>query len=135
MHFPALSSPEFLCAPGQRRGGGGARSKSEAIRARIAWVRNNPRRAPRSKTQPSTEINLKPTTPKAPAHLADATRAWWRSVVRDYRLEGHHLRLLQAAAEAWDRAVDAQSILTRDGLIIAGREGEMRPRGSDAAGD
>jgi phage terminase small subunit len=48
-------------------------------------------------------------------------------VVRDYKLEPHHLRLLQAAAEAWDRAVDAQSILARDGLVIAGREGGLRP--------
>jgi len=70
---------------------------------------------------------MKSTTPKAPAHLADATRAWWRAVVRDYKLEPHHLRLLQAAGEAWDRAVDAQSILTRDGLVIAGREGGLRP--------
>ena len=82
---------------------------------------------PRSKTHPQMELTVKSTTPKAPAHLADATRAWWRSVVREYKLEPHHLRLLQAAAEAWDRAVDAQSLLARDGLVIAGREGGMRP--------
>jgi P27 family predicted phage terminase small subunit len=64
---------------------------------------------------------------KAPAHLAEQTRAWWRQVVRDYQLDAHHLKLLQAAAEAWDRACEAQSILSRDGLVIAGREGGMRP--------
>ena len=43
------------------------------------------------------------------------------------QLDAHHLKLLQAAAEAWDRACEAQSILSRDGLIIAGREGGVRP--------
>ena len=66
-------------------------------------------------------------SPKAPQHLAEPTRAWWRQVVRDYQLDAHHLKLLQAAAEAWDRACEAQSILSRDGLIIAGREGGVRP--------
>ena len=70
---------------------------------------------------------MKPKTPKAPAHLAEASRAWWRSVVRDYHLEPHHHRLLQAAAEAWDRLQEARELLARDGLVIGGREGGMRP--------
>jgi P27 family predicted phage terminase small subunit len=66
-------------------------------------------------------------SPKAPAHLSDASRAWWRSVVREYQLEAHHLRLLQAAAECWDRLQEARQLLARDGLVIGGREGGMRP--------
>ena len=66
-------------------------------------------------------------TTKAPAHLAEPTRAWWRQVVRDYQLDTHHLKLFQAACEAWDRAEEAQRILARDGLVIAGREGGVRP--------
>jgi phage terminase small subunit len=73
------------------------------------------------------EANMKPRIPKAPAHLAEPTRAWWRSVVRDYQLEPHHLRLLQAAGEAWDRLQEARLLLLRDGLVIGGREGGMRP--------
>ncbi len=66
-------------------------------------------------------------TPKAPMHLTENTRAWWRSVVKDYQLEQHHLRLLQAAAECWDRLQQARELLSRDGLVVEGREGGMRP--------
>jgi P27 family predicted phage terminase small subunit len=65
--------------------------------------------------------------PKAPAHLAESTRAWWRAVVRDYQLEPHHLRLLQAASECWDRLQQARELLARDGLVTEGREGGLRP--------
>jgi P27 family predicted phage terminase small subunit len=70
---------------------------------------------------------LKAKTPKAPAHLSDSTRVWWRSVVREYELQDHHLRLLQAAAECWDRLQQARELLSRDGLVVEGREGGMRP--------
>lgn len=70
---------------------------------------------------------MKTTTPKAPAHLTDPTRVWWRSVVKDYNLEPHHLRLLQAACEAWDRLQEARELLQRDGLVVEGREGGIRP--------
>ena len=70
---------------------------------------------------------MKSKTPKAPAHLAEPTRTWWRSVVRDYALEPHHLRLLQAAGECWDRLQQARELLLRDGLVVEGREGGARP--------
>ena len=65
--------------------------------------------------------------PKPPAHLTESTRVWWRSVVRDYALEPHHLRLLQAACEAWDRLQQAREALASDGLTVKGREGGIRP--------
>lgn len=64
---------------------------------------------------------------KAPPHLSESTRIWWRSVVKSYELEPHHLRLLQAACEAWDRMQEARELLARDGLVIGGRESGMRP--------
>ncbi|UQR65091.1 P27 family phage terminase small subunit [Bradyrhizobium sp. C-145] len=70
---------------------------------------------------------MKPKTPKPPAHLTEQTRAWWRFVVREYALEPHHLRILQAAAECWDRLQQAREILLRDGLVVEGREGGIRP--------
>jgi P27 family predicted phage terminase small subunit len=70
---------------------------------------------------------LKTKGPKAPAHLSESTRVWWRSVVREYQLEPHHMRLLQAAGECWDRLQQARELLARDGLVIEGREGGMRP--------
>ena len=55
---------------------------------------------------------------KAPQHLAPGTRAWFSSVASTYVLEEHHLRLLQLAAEAWDRCQQAREAITRDGLIM-----------------
>ena len=43
-----------------------------------------------------------PKPPAAPHHLHNS-KAWWVSVVTDYELEPHHLRILTLAAEAWDR--------------------------------
>jgi P27 family predicted phage terminase small subunit len=72
------------------------------------------------------------TTPKPPAHLSDATKAWWRAVVRDYVLEPHHLMLLEAACGAWDRLTQARMELSRDGLTVTGREGGIRAHPSIA---
>jgi P27 family predicted phage terminase small subunit len=69
---------------------------------------------------------LKAKSPKAPAHLSESTRLWWRSVVREYELQPHHMRLLQAAGECWDRLQESRELLARDGLVIEGREGGMR---------
>lgn len=54
--------------------------------------------------------------PKPPADLRRETAAWWRVVTRDYDLEMHHLRMLEAACRAWDRMEQAREILARDGL-------------------
>ena len=60
-------------------------------------------------------------TPRAPAHLREATRQWWRQVVSDYVLEGHHLKLLTLAAESWDRCQQAREALASGGLIFKDR--------------
>jgi len=77
---------------------------------------------------------LKAKSPKAPAHLSESIRVWWRLVVRDYQLESHHMRLLQAAAECWDRLQQARELLARDGLVVEGREGGLRPHPAAAIG-
>lgn len=64
------------------------------------------------------------TEPKAPRHLKPATRRWWQSVVDDYTLEPHHVRLLTLAAEAWDRCQQAREVLDRDGLTYTDRFGQ-----------
>jgi|1185.fasta_scaffold43875_2 hypothetical protein len=61
----------------------------------------------------------KPTRP--PAHLRAATRRWFASVLEDYDLEPHHVRLLQLAGEAWDRGQGAREALKRDGVPCPGR--------------
>ena len=62
-------------------------------------------------------------SPPAPQHLTTTTRGWWRSVVREYDLDDHHLMLLQAAAEAFDRLNQAREILAREGLTVKSRQG------------
>lgn len=58
---------------------------------------------------------------RAPAHLAKSTAAWWRSVVAEYRLEDHHVRLLTLACEAWDRAQEARTTLEAEGSYFIDR--------------
>lgn len=54
--------------------------------------------------------------PKAPSHLAEPTKRWWRAVVAYYALEPHHIRLLTLAGDAWDRANQARALLAAEGI-------------------
>ena len=65
---------------------------------------------------------------KAPRHLNPATRKWWESVVAEYELEPHHVRLLTLAGEAWDRCVEAREALAANGLTFTDRHGSPRAR-------
>lgn len=65
------------------------------------------------------------TSSRPPAHLEPSTKRWWRSVVGDFDLEPHHLRLLQLAAEAWD---SAQSVIQTEGMTYVDRFGCPKPR-------
>ncbi len=58
---------------------------------------------------------------KAPKHLKAKTRAWWESVLEEFELEDHHVRLLTLAAQAWDRAEQAREILDAEGLTYTDR--------------
>ena len=63
-------------------------------------------------------------TQKPPAHLKPETRAWWKLVCSQYELESHHLKLLQAAAESWDRLQSARAVLDADGISYKNRFGD-----------
>jgi phage terminase small subunit len=65
---------------------------------------------------------------KAPEHLQPATQKWWQSVVREWQLDEHHVRLLTLAAEAWDRCEQAREILKLHGLTYADRFGQPAAR-------
>jgi phage terminase small subunit len=65
---------------------------------------------------------------RPPSHLAAATQKWWMSVNQEYQLEEHHVRLLTAACEAWDRATAAREAITRHGLVYSDRFGAPRLR-------
>jgi phage terminase small subunit len=48
-------------------------------------------------------------------------------VVTNYDLEGHHLRLLQSAAEAWDRMQQGRQALADHGaLTFVGANGDLK---------
>ena len=61
--------------------------------------------------------------PPPPAHLSEAMQTWWRQVMHDYALEPHHLRLLEAACDAWDRMVEARETLREEGLTVETKQG------------
>lgn len=65
--------------------------------------------------------------PQPPDHLTAEAKDWWRDVTRDYQLEPHHLRLLRAACEAWDRMQQARIALAdHGGLVFADERGVIR---------
>ena len=66
--------------------------------------------------------------PRPPDHLRAPTREWFTSVVSDYQLEQHHIRLLTLAAESWDRCVEAREALAEHGLVYTDRFGSPRAR-------
>lgn len=69
-----------------------------------------------------------PARPKPPAHLRKPTAAWFRSVVDEYELDPHHVRLLTLAAEAWDRGQQAREIIDAEGLTFKDRFDSPKPR-------
>lgn len=66
--------------------------------------------------------------PPPPDHLAPETAAWWKSVVADYQLEEHHLRLLQAACESWDTIQKAREAIREHGMTCTDARGIVRAR-------
>jgi phage terminase small subunit len=84
-----------------------------------------PRRSTADRETPRFELVL--TTPLdlpgPPAHLSEPTQQWWRAIVSAYDFQPHHLRLLEAAAGAWDRAEQARETVQREGLTIATKHG------------
>jgi P27 family predicted phage terminase small subunit len=65
------------------------------------------------------------TAPRPPAHLSAAAKAWWKSVLRDYDLAPHQVKLLQAACESWDRAQEARKAVAKHGVVTEGRYGQL----------
>ncbi len=61
--------------------------------------------------------------PVPPAHLSPEAKKWWREVVGAYDLEAHHLKLLQAACEAWDRMQEARLRIADEGAYCLDRWG------------
>jgi hypothetical protein len=56
-----------------------------------------------------------------PKHLRPSTRVWFQSVLEDYALDPHHVKLLTAAAECWDRLVGAREAIDKFGTTYIDR--------------
>jgi P27 family predicted phage terminase small subunit len=61
--------------------------------------------------------------PAPPDHLSEAMRAWWQQVVAEFDLDPHHLKLLEAAADAWDRMASARAAVIAEGLTVTTKHG------------
>jgi len=62
--------------------------------------------------------DLDPTAAGAPPHLRASTARWWLDVRASYPdLDGHLVMILTAAAEAWDRSVQARLALDARGRL------------------
>ena len=69
------------------------------------------------------------TVKRAPLHLQPETRRWFRYVVTEWAdLEPHHVRILTAACEAWDRCCQAREVIDDKGLTFEDRFGAPRTR-------
>lgn len=67
-----------------------------------------------------------PEMPDPPGHLSEESKEWWRKVLESYVLQDHHLRLLQAACESWDRAQHARRTIKREGSYFTDRFGQPK---------
>ncbi len=92
-------------------GFGCGRSTSGRIRTGLRLKGGGPRGvvpfpAKHSAERGAPDVEISADSP--PGHLSPATAAWWSEVVESFTLEGHGLRTLTLAAEAWDEAQQAR---------------------------
>lgn len=78
--------------------------------------------APRASSPPPLKQDF------PPAHLRPETANWWKTVVEEFDLEPHHLRLLRLACEAWDRGQEAREAIVEHGSVFVDRFGQPRAR-------
>jgi P27 family predicted phage terminase small subunit len=91
------------------------RSKAELVTARLV----------------DADYAVEAPPPPPPNHLSDAAKAWWVEITSEFILLPHHFKILELAADAWDRTVQARELLRRDGLISSTAAGD--PKGHPAA--
>ena len=65
--------------------------------------------------------------PDPPASLSRAGRSLWRRYMEIYELdEHHHAHVLQMALESWDRVLQCQQRIAKDGMFVPDRFGVTR---------
>jgi P27 family predicted phage terminase small subunit len=64
--------------------------------------------------------------PQPPSHLSSEAANWWTAIVSEFELLPADLKVLQAAAESWDRAQQARQEVEADGLTVEDRWGQKK---------
>lgn len=59
--------------------------------------------------------------PDPPPHLSEPAAAWWQSVVNEFEFEPHQWPLLEAAADAYMRMIDARDLVLTEGQVVLDR--------------
>ena len=65
--------------------------------------------------------------PPPPDHLSPTMQQFWSDETDCFELDDHHLKLLQAACEAWDRMTEARQEVAAGGLTYTDGKGQRRP--------
>lgn len=66
--------------------------------------------------------------PRPPKHLQKSTAKWFRSVVDEWDLEDHHVRILTLAAEAWDQIQLCREVIAEGGHTFQDRFQQPKER-------
>src|SRR5215831_3728037 len=98
------------------------RQRGRVSKAKLAMIASVPPASTRDLDAPASDV------PPPPTHLRPATKAWWRGIVSDHKLEPHQLNVLQAAAESWDMKETAREALAKHGLTFTDDRGMVRAR-------
>ena len=61
-----------------------------------------------------------------PKHLRPGTKRWVRQIWDDYNLESHHLKILISLGETWDRILQAQDQVQKEGPYYKDRFGSPK---------
>ena len=70
--------------------------------------------------------NMARSDTKPPNYLSKESRKWFSSVVKNFDLESHHLRLLVLACESWDEKEAAREQVAKAGPTFVDRYGQPR---------
>ncbi|MBB2753352.1 UNVERIFIED_ORG: P27 family predicted phage terminase small subunit [Rhizobium aethiopicum] len=66
--------------------------------------------------------------PKPPKHLDRTTAKWFKSVVDEWDLDDHHVRILTLACEAWDQVQTCREIIAINGHTYRDRFEQPKER-------
>lgn len=65
--------------------------------------------------------------PAAPEYLSDLAKDWWARITVEFEFGPDALLILEAAMQSFDRWVEAREEVTREGITIEDRFGQLKP--------